>query len=185
MGIVFIEGQTLVLRPLVVADLNERYQQWLNDDEVCRYNSHATFPYTAEKMQAYFQSLHTNANTQIVLAMIHKDSGAHVGNISLQAINWVSRNAEFAILLGDKNFWGTGAATEASLLICRYGFERLNLHRIYCGTSSENRGMQKLATRMGMQQEGIRRQAMFKNGQYVDVLEYGVLSHEFESIPSK
>lgn len=181
MNVAFLEGDRVILRPLTEADLTETYVQWLNDEEVCRYNSHATFPYTIEKMRSYFQDLHTSATTNVVLAMIDKASGKHIGNISLQSIHWVNRNAEFAILLGDKAFWGKGLAKEAGRLVCAYGFQRLNLHRIYCGTSAENTGMQKLADALNMRLEGRRREAMYKNGSFVDILEYGVLRSEFRS----
>ena len=39
----------------------------------------------------------------------------------------------------------------------KHGFEQLNLHRIYCGTSVKNIAMQKLAAALGFVQEGIRR----------------------------
>jgi ribosomal-protein-alanine N-acetyltransferase len=177
--IVFLEGERIILRPLEQTDLTKEYIQWLNDAEVCRFNSHATFPYTEEKMRVYYQSLQQNTQSAVVLAIIHKETGKHVGNISLQSIDWLSRAAEFAILLGNKDYWGKGIASEAALLLCDYGFIRLNLNRIHCGTSSENTGMQQLAARLKMTHEGTRRQAMYKNGKYVDILEYGVLRDEF------
>jgi RimJ/RimL family protein N-acetyltransferase len=39
--------------------------------------------------------------------------------------------------------------------------------------------MRKLATKLRMKQEGIRRESMFKNGAYMDIVEYGVLKKEF------
>ena len=155
------------------------YVSWLNDPEVCEFNSHAVLPYTSERMEAYFHHLEQTYNTNVVLAMIENSTHKHIGNISLQNINWINRNAEYAILLGNKNFWGKGIAAEASLLICHYGFERLNLHRIYCGTSAKNINMQKLADKMKMKQEGLRKEAMYKNGSFVDIVEYGVLKTDF------
>jgi RimJ/RimL family protein N-acetyltransferase len=58
----------------------------------------------------------------------------------------------------------------------KHGFKVLNLHRIHCGTASNNQGMQKLAEKLGMQKEGIRRDALFKNGKYFDVVEYGIIA---------
>lgn len=177
--IIFLEGERVYLRPLEQEDLTKEYVQWLNDTEVCRFNSHAVFPYTLEKMREYFIYLQQTTQQNIVLAIIDKQTHKHIGNISLQNINWINRDAEFAILLGNKAFWGKGVATEAALLICNYGFERLNLNRVYCGTSVENKAMQTLANKLKMQQEGRRRQAIFKLGRYLDVIEYSVLKDEF------
>jgi RimJ/RimL family protein N-acetyltransferase len=176
--IIFLEGKRILLRPLTKNDLTPVYLQWLNDEEVTRFNSHATFPNTQEKMEAYYNSLQDN-NRNVVLAIVEKTSNRHIGNIALQQINWISKNAEFAILLGDKEFWGKGMGEEAARLIVEYGFKRLNLHRIYCGTVHGNEGMKKLAQKLHMSEEGRRRQAIFKNGTYLDIIEYGVLNEEF------
>jgi RimJ/RimL family protein N-acetyltransferase len=170
------------MRPLQESDLTPEYVSWLNDEVVCEFNSHAVFPYTVEKMKAYFNHLMQSFNTNVVLGIFDKQDHTHIGNIALQNINWVSHNAEYAILLGNRKYWGKGVASEASLMICQYGFDRLNLHRIYCGTSSKNLGMQKLAAKMNMKQEGVRKEAMYKNGEYVDIIEYGVLKNEFKNI---
>ncbi|MEJ7626494.1 MAG: GNAT family protein [Ferruginibacter sp.] len=179
MNNLFLKGDTVHLRPLQNSDLTSEYVSWLNDAEVCEFNSHAVFPYTKEKMEAYYQHVLQTFSTNIVLAIADNLNNEHIGNIALQNINWINRNAEYAILLGNKNYWGKGIASEASIMICQYGFDRLNLHRIYCGTSSKNIGMQKLAAKMKMKQEGIRKEAMYKNGEFVDIVEYGVLKTDF------
>ena len=178
--IIFLDGDRILLRPLTKNDLTPVYLQWLNDEEVTRFNSHATFPNTQEKMEAYYNSLQDN-NRNVVLGIIDKTTNRHIGNVALQQINWVSKNAEFAILLGDKEFWGKGMGEEAAVLIVTYGFERLNLHRIYCGTIQGNEGMKKLAKKLFMTEEGRRREAIFKNGKYLDIIEYGVLKEEFDT----
>ncbi len=175
--LVFLKSARIQLRALTEKDLTEEYLQWLNDDEVCRHNSHAIFPNTEQKMKDYFNRL--DSQKEVVLAIIDSEADKHIGNISLQNINWVSRNAEFAILLGDKKYWGKGYGEEAAKLIVDYGFDRLNLHRIYCGTIEGNEGMKKLAVKLHMQKEGARRQAIYKEGKYLDIIEYGVLRNEY------
>jgi [ribosomal protein S5]-alanine N-acetyltransferase len=178
-SIIFLKGQRIHLRALMEKDLTDTYLQWLNDEEVCRSNSHAIFPNTERKMKAYFETLQ-NGTQQVVLAIIHSENEKHIGNVALQNINWVSRNAEFAILLGDKDFWGGGYGEEAAKLIVEYGFDRLNLHRIYCGTFQENKSMVKLAAKLKMKEEGKRREAIYKSGSYLDIHEYGVLRSEYQ-----
>ena len=175
--IVFLRGPRIHLRALTENDLTVEYLQWLNDEEVCRHNSHAIFPNTQQKMKNYFDGL--DSQREVVLAIIDVGTGKHIGNISLQGINWVAKNAEFAILLGDKEYWGKGYGEEAAKLIIGYGFERLNLHRIYCGTMEGNEGMKKLALKLNMTQEGVRRQAIYKHGKYFDIVEYGLLKEEY------
>ena len=175
---VFLKGELLYLTALEEKDLSGNYFQWLNDESVNEFNSHGVFPSTESGMQAFLSDQHTSKN-KLVLAIVDSKTDLHIGNISLQAIDWISRSAEFAILLGDKKYWGMGYSTEASLIICDHGFTKLGLNRIYCGTSEKNIGMQKLAVKMKMQKEGVRRKALFKNGEYLDIIEYGVLKEEY------
>lgn len=175
----FLIGERIYLRALEENDLTGNYLQWFNDSEVCAFNSHALFPNNTKKMQEYFKFVQ-DTNTAVVLAIILKEKDIHIGNVSLQEINWVSRSAEFAIILGEKEYWKQGFAFEAAKLIIDYAFERLNLYRIYCGTSSENIGMQKLAEKLYMVKEGVRRSAMYKMNKYVDIMEYGLLRDEFK-----
>ena len=175
----FLIGEKIYLRALEQNDLTDNYLQWFNDSKVCAFNSHAIFPNNVKKMQGYFDFLQ-DTNTAVVLAIIVKEKDIHIGNISLQEIDWVSRSAEFAIILGEKDYWQKGFSYEAAKLIIDYAFDRLNLNRIYCGTSSENIGMQKLAEKLYMKKEGVRRSAMYKMNKYVDIIEYGLLRDDFK-----
>ena len=173
----FIIGDTIFLRPLQNSDLEGNYQNWLNDPEIVQFNSHGRFPYNSEKLKKYIE-LVNNSNEFLVLAIIEKAEGIHIGNISLQAINWIDRSAEIAFLLGEKKFWSKGIMYEAGLLLIKHAFDTLNLHRIYCGTSSQNIGMQKLALKLGMKKEGERINALFKKGTYFSILEYGIVNNK-------
>jgi ribosomal-protein-alanine N-acetyltransferase len=175
--IVFLEGETVHLRPLTEADLSDRYLQWLNDEEVTRFNSHGIFPNTYDKMRRFYDSI--DPQKIVVLAIIDKKSKMHVGNVSLQGINWINRSAEFAMLIGEKEFLSKGIGTEVGKLIFQYGFERLNLHRIYSGTVDGYPAVRRLVEKLNMKEEGRRREAIFKFGAYHDLIEYGILRSEF------
>ena len=181
-GVPFLQGEKLYLRPLLVSDCDGPYLTWLNDEAVCYGNSHHVFPYTLDQARAYVGHVqaHSNHRSALVLAMIEKKSDRHIGNVALDAIDYISRCAEFSIIIGQKEAWGLGYGKEAGRLILTHGFYCLNLHRISCGTLDNNTAMIRLARYLKMGQEGVRRQAVFKNGRYRDVIEFGVLSNEFD-----
>ncbi|MGH1427737.1 MAG: GNAT family N-acetyltransferase [Arenicella sp.] len=176
-NMIFLKGNKVHLRGLSESDLNGNYVHWLNDTEVCEYNNHHRFAYSKSQAEEYIKSSYNKH--ELVLAMCDNETDIHIGNISLQKIDWINRNAEFAILLGEKTYWGKGFAKEAAKLIIKHGFMELNLTRIYCGTSKENIGMQKLALALGMVHEGTREKALFKHGTYTDILEYGLINPNF------
>src|SRR3989338_696155 len=170
----FLQGKKINLRPLVASDVEGEYVNWLNDAVVCGYNAHHIFPYSREQALGYIADK-KGSKKDLVLALVTKGKKSkHIGNIALQNIDYINRSAEFAIIIGDKNFWGKGIAAEASRLIINHGFAALNLHRVYCGTSSKNIPMQKLAAALGFKAEGRRTEALYKNGEYTDILEYGL-----------
>lgn len=174
-----LEGRHIYLRPIALSDADGAYPSWLNNPEVCRYNSHGETLYTKEMAQSYIKSVMENPHTAVFAICLRADE-RHVGNIALQQISLKNRNAELAILIGEPSVYGSGIGFEASLLLFDYGFNTLCLHRIYCGTHHENKGMRSLAEKLGMTQEGYRREALFKNGQFADIVEYGILNHDYQ-----
>lgn len=180
-SIPFLSGPRLILRDLTTADAEGPYPSWLNDPVVCRGNSHGTFPYSREAARAYIAQAQ-NRRDALILAIELKDGQRHIGNIALQSIHPIYRSADFAILLGEADCQGQGYGKEAGLLLCRHGFNELNLHRIACGTFSSNTAMQKLALALGMREEGRRREAAYTGGQYLDIVEYGMTHRDFLAI---
>jgi RimJ/RimL family protein N-acetyltransferase len=174
----FLRGARVDLRALVEADADGPYPGWLNDAETCRGNSHHVRPYSADAARRYVREV-ADAPDQLVLAIERREDGRHIGNVALQRIHPLHRSAELAILIGERDAWGQGYATEAARLLCDHGFDALNLHRIGCGTYGANAAMRRLAERLGMREEGVRRQAAYKNGAYVDIVEYGALREEY------
>jgi len=172
---IFIKGKTVSLRPLIIDDLKSDYKYWLNDPDVVKHNSHGKFPFSENMLKDYILRS-TNDDSKIILAIIDLKSLKHIGNISLQSINWIDRNCEIAFLLGDKDFWSNGIMYESGKLLINHAFEHLNLHRIYCATSSNNIGMQKLAIKLDMKQEGLRKESIYNEGKYFDIIEFGLIN---------
>jgi len=176
----FLVGTYIYLRPIVKEDLNETYRDWFNDAEVCQFNSHHRFPNYDQNMQEYFTNV-IQSRENLILAICDKGNDLHIGNISLQGIDSLNQAAEFAIVIGDKTYWGKGVGEEATHIILDHGFAQLNLHRIYCGTAEDNVGMQNLARKIGFIKEGVSRQALFKNGTFKDLLHFGLLRNEYKT----
>lgn len=173
----FFYTKRLGLRLLNEEDIDGNYLNWFNDFEVCRYNSHYRFPKTKDELQSYIQEVNRNRDI-LVFAIVDINSQTHIGNISLQEINYIDGSAELAFLIGEKEFWGKGYATEAAEILMNHAFFQLNLNRLYLGTADDNIRMQKLAEKLGFVQEGVRRHALFKSGKYHDIIEYGKLREE-------
>jgi len=165
-------GDNYFVRSFQESDLGGAYPTWFEDQEVCKYNSHGKFFKTREYYYEFYKSL--NHEDHLVWAICNDEHG-HIGNISLQNISQINRNAEFAIILGNKRHWGRGVGKLAGEMLISHGFNNLNLERIYCGTAETNEGMCKLAVALGMREEGRRRSHLYLSGKWVDMIEYGIL----------
>jgi len=174
----FLVGKDIYLRGLIESDCEGPYATWFNDAQVCEGNSHHVFPHSAEAARTYIKQVNT-ARDKLVLAIIRSKDNKHIGNITLDNINYINRTAELSIIIGDKSCWNEGYGKQAVRLICDHGFLALNLNRIACGTFENNIPMQKLAEHLGMVREGVRRKAVYKSGCYLDIIEYGVLRDEY------
>ena len=188
----FAVGSLVFLRPLERADLNESYLGWLNDPEVTRYTETGIFPSTAADLEKYYQDVSTS-KSQVMLAIVDKKSGQHIGNVKLGPIHWIHRNATFGILIGEKKFWGKGVGLEATRLMVEYGFTRLNLHRIGLGVFADHEAAVRCYEKVGFKVEGRLREDLFQGGRegghnggtYKDRLWMGLLRSEYFSTDGK
>jgi RimJ/RimL family protein N-acetyltransferase len=69
-------------------------------------------------------------------------------------------------------------------LLIEYGFNTLNLHRIELTTFGFNVRALKSYLKIGFQEEGRRREAIFANGEYHDSIMLGLLRSEWNSSKS-
>jgi RimJ/RimL family protein N-acetyltransferase len=173
-----LDAERIFLKKLSMDELDGNYVTWLNDPEVCRYNSHGEQAYTRE-MAKKFIGLLEGDDTREVWAVYLKETGLHIGNISLQRIDRKNRNAEIAYLFGEKQYWGKGYAKEASRVLLKHAFGDLKLHRVYFGTNIHNLAMQKLGEGLSFKKEGVLKDAQFKNGSFNDVVMFGLLAEEY------
>lgn len=175
----FIETKRLSLNVIDESYVNDNYTSWLNNDEVCMYNSHRRYPYNKSENNEYIKNISSSRDV-IVFAIVEKNTERHIGNISLQQINYIDRSAEIAFIIGEVDCWGKGYAYEAGEAVICHAFEQLNLHRVFCGTSEENIGMQKVAEKLKFIKEGVRREAIYKSGRYHNIIEYGLLRTDID-----
>lgn len=163
------------VRALRQSDLEGPYPGWFEDQAVTQFSSHGKFARTNQYFQAYLNQI--DRDDQLVWAICHESDG-HIGNICLQAINFINRNADFGVLMGNKKHWGKGVAFKAMKTILSHGFYKLNLERIYCGTAANNEAMRAIAQKIGMIEEGRWRSHLYIEGQWVDMIQYGILRDE-------
>ena len=176
MTIKIYENDQIYVRPFVKSDITERYLEWFQDQEVCKYNSHG------KMSNKPTLAINNNMDDSIGWAVISKYSvhagttyySDHlIGKVKLE-INWINRNAEFTCIFGEKEFWGKGYCTQVLKWIIDHSLNKLNLHKIWLGTAESNTGMLKAADKAGMNCEACLHSEVFLNGKFENVLRWGI-----------
>jgi [ribosomal protein S5]-alanine N-acetyltransferase len=171
----FLEGERIYLREVRTADVGDNYYRWMNTPEVTRYLESRFRPNSIEALREYVSALSRDPDN-FFLAIVLKDGDRHVGNVKLGPVNWIHRHADLGILIGEKDFWGKGYATEAIRLASDYAFRVLNLHRLGAGCYERNQGSVRAFEKAGFEIEGVRRQHFFCDGEYTGHTLLGLLN---------
>ena len=123
-----IKTERLLLRQFIAIDLENVYKG-LSDPEILKYYgvSYKTLEDTKAQMQ-FFVDLEKEG-TGIWWAVCSLDNKTFYGAGGLNSLNKVHKKAEIGFWLLTE-FWGQGIMTEVMPIICNYGFDNLELHRI-------------------------------------------------------
>lgn len=149
--------------------------EWINNPENNQF-LHYDIPICEEETEKWFDS-HKNDDKRYDAVI--EVNGEPVGTIGLLSIDHKNRKAEYYIAMGETSYKGKGVAKEASRLILKYGFEKLELNRIYLFTEIGNVVAQKMFERVGFVKEGIIRQDVVSHGKYVDRIVYGCIKEDW------
>ncbi len=169
----FIEGERIYLREVRVSDVNDDYYRWLNDPEVNRYLETRYIPQSHENIRRYVEAL-DGKRDEIFTAICLKEDDRHIGNIKCGPINWVHGFGDISLLIGEKDCWGKGIATEAIRLLTNYAFNVLSLRKVKAGCYAINVGSQKAFKKAGFKVEGVLKDQWIVAGKPMDEIVLGL-----------
>jgi RimJ/RimL family protein N-acetyltransferase len=138
-----MKGFGLELKPLSESTL-EQVRQWRNDEQTSRYMEFRN-EISVEDQQKWFSSI-LNAYYYV----IYSDS-IPVGLIDLKKIDLNKKTAESGLLIGNKEFIGTGIALGASILLLNFAFDQLKLEVVTAKIGKENYEAEKYNQLLGFE----------------------------------
>jgi RimJ/RimL family protein N-acetyltransferase/ubiquinone/menaquinone biosynthesis C-methylase UbiE len=175
-----ILGEKIILRNITMADCTEIYMNWLNDIDVNRYLESRLSIQTLESIKNLVSNVLETENSYM-FAIIHKASNEHIGNVKIGPIHSVYKNTFIGYIIGDKNYWGKGFASEAVYLATKFCFDVLELHKINAGVIARNIRSIRVLDKLGFKKEACIRADEFQDGEYWDVYRYGIIEKELIS----
>ncbi|MEV5515266.1 GNAT family protein [Streptomyces flaveolus] len=171
-----LTGEKTVLRPFAEADA-ERMWEIVNDPEVVRFTFPPDSELTPERLRGWYGSRGAQPD-RLDLAVTDPADGELLGEVVLYEWDPANRSCTFRTLIGPRGR-GRGVGTEATRLIVGHAFEQLGLHRVQLEVYGNNHRALRVYEKAGFVVEGVRRQAAWRDGEWVDEVLMAVLDHEW------
>lgn len=165
-------GDRLNLRAVFSSD-KEKILTWANDPGL-RDLTGGIFPVSDIEHELWFENLFKEKlNKTFGIELIEEKE--LIGIIGFKNINWVNRSAEIFIYLGDDKQRQKGYGKEAVNILKKFAFDNLNLHRLSLLVFSYNHNAINTYKKVGFLIEGTMRDAIFRFGDFHDVIIMGLI----------
>lgn len=159
----FFQGKKIFFRPYQLQDA-ALVCRWLNDESL-------------EPRPATVEEVHNSIENSHNVVFIATGKDAEIGLAGLYDIDNTAKKAEIKMISGHLD---TDCGQEIVELLTYFGFDRLNLNRIYSKHILENKTRAKIFEAAGYSREGIMRDDIYRNGGYRDSAVVAILRRDFE-----
>ncbi len=174
-----LETERLLLRPFALSDA-PRVQQLADDFAIADTTLNVPHPYEdgmAEEWISNHQQQYEKGEL-VNFAITLKGESSLIGAIGL-VIGEKYKRAELGYWIGEK-YWNCGYCTEAGRAVINFGFQQLDLNKIFAHYFSRNPASGKVLEKLGMVREGSLREHVLKGEKFEDLEAYGILRADWE-----
>lgn len=138
------------------------------------------YHYVGEEVdEAWFDRYLNLRERAVRCAIVEDETDRLMGCTYLLNIDRTNMCAEFHIMIGNADDRGKGAGTFAIEKMLHHAFMDLNLHRLTLDVLEDNVAAIKLYTHAGFVKEGVKREAVYKNGSYHNEIFMSLLHDEY------
>jgi len=139
------------------------------------------FPYQSPSLIEFKEGVFKRLCEGVDMQLITIDNKP-VGSVSFYWECELTRWLEMGVVLYDSTYWGKGIAYKALRLWITHLFSTLEIARVGITTWSGNKAMMSCAIKVGFTQEACLRKVRYYQGQYYDLIKYGLLRDEWETL---
>jgi RimJ/RimL family protein N-acetyltransferase len=159
----------VLLREYTDADV-DRLAALANNENVSRYLVY-TFPYPYTKSDAEWW-IGTGSKQHDATTRVIEYQGLFVGSVGItRQIGWRSHLGEIGYWVAEDH-WGKGIASEALRQMTDYGFNILQLRKLYAPVLFPNAASMKVLAKCGYTREAVLHAEVQKAGVYFDIHQY-------------
>ena len=131
-------------------EIDDKFEltQLINDKDVIKWLSEIPFPYTLNHAEEFIERSRERVLKQESYNFMIFQDKKMIGGIGLSEFN--NKSCQVGYWLG-KKYWGNGFATEALKSILDFGFDQLNLEKIYAAYKIGNEGSIRVLNKSGFE----------------------------------
>ena len=131
-------------------EIDDKFEltQLINDKDVIKWLSEIPFPYTLSHAEEFIERSRERVLKQESYNFMIFQDKKMIGGIGLSEFN--NKSCQVGYWLG-KKYWGNGFATEALKSILDFGFDQLNLEKIYAAYKIGNEGSIRVLNKSGFE----------------------------------
>lgn len=169
-----INGQNVALRAIEEKDLVQ-LMHWRNNPKLRKY-FRETDEINITNQKKWFEIVNSKNSKHKMFSIINLATGELMGACGLCYIDWINRSADFSIYLGYDNIYiDDKYAIEAANLMRDYGFNVLNLHRLWAEIYSIDEPKKLFFKNLKFKLDGEFRETYWYNGKWHNSLFYSFL----------
>lgn len=150
---------------------------WRNNKNLVDFLG-APFRYINEEVDYNWYNNYLESRTNNIRCSIVNEDDIIVGLISILSIDYINQSGVLNVMIGDSNNYNKGIGSFAIKKIIEHAFNNLNLRRIELEALESNARARHVYEKIGFIKEGVKRKAVYKNGEFVDVVMYAMLKDE-------
>jgi len=178
-----IAGNKVALRALEESDL-PRLRDWRNNEDFRKYFREYR-ELNLNFQQEWFRKSVVGDDKTIMFGILGVSSQELIGVCGLCYINWVHRYADLSLYIGKDNLYVDSAeggyAWSTLDLLFEYGFNRLNINKVWCEIYEFDVRKHELFNNYGFHQDGVLRENYFYDGKYLDGHVFSILAGEWRT----
>lgn len=163
----------IYLRPMTEQD-TDLIVAWRNSEEVRKHFIYQALFTREGHLNWLHHVVEPGKAAQMIICEI--DTDKPLGSVYIRDIDREHRKGEYGIFIGADGARGRGVGTAAAGLMIKYGFESLNLHRLFLRVYADNQRAVRSYEKAGFVKEALLKDDVYVNGAFRDIILMAVLN---------
>jgi RimJ/RimL family protein N-acetyltransferase len=178
------EAQDVRFGPIDYETHPEIESKWTHDAEFMRlFDLKPARPLSPEMVKKQYETIEKEMDEEknlFYFTIRTRGDDRFIGMALIEWISWTNANGFIRLGIGAASDRRKGYGSQALTMLLRHAFNELNLYRVTAVVPAYNEGAIRLFQKFGFMEEIRRRKALNRDGEFWDILSFGLLNAEWQ-----